>query len=367
VKIMDTAEEQIIAQHEQVAPQLWLSSDTGKASFVASWRLAGGPPVQPADIRKMQVRQFERTRQGVREWIEWGESHLPQGGQLCVIMESTGPYSLEMAAWSAEFRPSARVVHMRAKQMKEYIAGIGLRNKTDKLDARAIAAYGAERMPEAHEPVGEEHQSLRALTRMRQSLLEQVTQVSNQHDTITSEHLGAAVRKQLGKVHKKILDALDKQIQQIDTMITDLIESHEGLKKQAELLQTIEGVGWRTAAIILGELGDLKRFRTCRQLTAFAGLNPVLRQSADKQWKSRISKHGSRQARRALYMSAMSAIRHNNMLCKRYGELLARGKTSMTALIAIMRQLLVLMRGILKSGKPYDTNYAGCGQAVKPL
>lgn len=360
-KVDKTIAEEV--QTAQAVVQLWLSSDTAKKDFVASPRLTGGMPVQPADVRKMKTKQFERTRTGVEEWIKWGESMLPEGAELCIIMESTGPYSLEMIAWAKLFRPAIKAVHVRAWMMKEFLAGIGLRNKTDKLDARGIAVFGSERRPDPPEPSSPEYKDLQALTRLRQSWVEQVTQVSNQHDTITSEHLSAATRKLLGRSNKAVLNSLQKQVQQIEKDITTLVNSHDNLKQQVQLLESIDGVAFLSAAVTLGELGDLTRFATCRQLTAFAGLNPVLNESADKQSKSRISKHGSPRARRALYMAGMAAVRYNEHLKKHYEDLLARGKSKMTALIAIMRQLLVLMRGVLKSKKAYDPNYkTSCGK-----
>jgi transposase len=344
--------------------ELWLGADVAKNNFVASRRLSNGEPATPATMRKMKTATFERSRAGALQLIEWGEAALPENARLCVLMEATGPYSVELAAWIKSWRPGLDVVVMRPKLIKEFASGIGARNKTDKLDAKAISVYGAMCRPAAPEPSEEKYHNLRALTRMRQSLIEQTTQLSNHTDTITSEALTPAIIKHLTRANTNAIKAIEKQIAQLDKLIKELIRADAELKQMVELLTSIKGVGWTTAATVLGELGDLRRFSTCRQLTSFAGLNPKLIDSGEKVGKARISKQGSPRARRVLYMATMSLLRSNAHYRKQHEELVARGKSKMTALIALMRKLLVLMRGVLKSQKVYDPNFKLlCGKA----
>jgi transposase len=284
------------------------------------------------------------------------------------VMEATGPYSVELTAWLSALCPGLNVVVVRPKLMKDYVSGIGIRNKTDKLDARAIAVFGSERRPVAPEPTEEIYRNLRALTRWRQSLIEQHSALSNLSETMKADNVSGWVRKHLAQQHKQTLSAIELRIDKVECLVKQLVDSHDDLKRDIELLQTIDGVGFRTATAVIGELGDLRRFNTSRQLTAFAGLNPVLKESGTHKGKSRISKQGSPRARRALYMAAMAGIRSSQTHRQRYEAKLQRGKLKMIALTANMRWLVVLMRGVLKSQQPYSSDFdRSCGKPTPPI
>lgn len=103
---------------------------------------------------------------------------------------------------------------------------------------------------------------------------------------------------------------------------------------------------------------DFTQFDNANQITSFAGLNPRQKQSGSSVNGSSLSKMGHRKLRKALFMPALVAIRYNPLLKIFYERLLARGKTKMVAVAAVMRKLLVLMFGVLKSGIAFDVNYA---------
>ncbi len=293
------------------ASQLWLSADLAKAKFDASFRSTGAGPVQAANLGKMKTRVFDRTAAGARAFLEWGQSRLAPDQQLCVVMEATGYYSLELAAWLLSLSPGLRVVVVRPKLIKDYMSGIGIRNKTDRIDACAIACYGAERRPEACNRQTEVFLSLRSLTRLRQSLLEQITANGNRLETLSSDHVPAKVRKVVVKSQKSVLKTLEKELETIESEILALTESDPELKRQTARITSIKGVSWKTAAAVLGEMGDLSLYESGRQLGSFAGLNPKLSQSGTKEKKARISKQGSPRVRRALYMASLPFSRHN--------------------------------------------------------
>jgi len=123
------------------------------------------------------------------------------------------------------------------------------------------------------------------------------------------------------------------------------------------LLTSIPGIGDKTAAILLGELPDIALFRSVKQVTAFAGLTPKQLQSGKTNRTGGIYKLGSRRLRTALYFPALTGKIHNPILRQMAARLAERGLTGMSAIAALMRKLLQLVYGVLKSERPFDPDY----------
>ncbi len=131
------------------------------------------------------------------------------------------------------------------------------------------------------------------------------------------------------------------------------------MKRQRDLLTSIPGIAELTAGKLLAEFRAITDFANVRQLVAFAGLNPRQHVSGTSVHKtSHISKCGRASLRAALYMPAIVAKRHNPVLSDFAQRLQARGVSGKRLIVAIMRKLLHLVYGILKSGKPFDPHFA---------
>jgi len=124
------------------------------------------------------------------------------------------------------------------------------------------------------------------------------------------------------------------------------------------LLDSIPGIGEATAALLLAELGDMAQFSNARQVAAFAGLVPRIRESgASVRGRSRLSKVGSSRLRKSLYFPAITALRFNPLIKALGLRLSAQGKSKMLIIGAAMRKLLHLAYGVLKSGRPFDPDF----------
>jgi len=99
-------------------------------------------------------------------------------------------------------------------------------------------------------------------------------------------------------------------------------------------------------------------FNNAKQVSSYAELNLSIEQSGSSINRSRLSKRGCSRLRKPLYMPALVAVRFNPQMLGLYHRLQARGKTKKAALVAVMRKLLVLTYGVLKSGKPFDESYS---------
>jgi transposase len=165
----------------------------------------------------------------------------------------------------------------------------------------------------------------------------------------------AAVRESV----EEHLAYLAEQIKRTEALIRDQIDSHPGLKRQRELLDSIPGVGETTAAALLAEVPDILQYRSARRVAAFAGLVPRERQSGSSvRGRVRLSKIGNARLRKALYFPAVTALRCSPFFQAWAEGLRQRGKSKMAVIGAAMRKLVHLAYGVLKTGKPFDPEWA---------
>ncbi len=145
--------------------------------------------------------------------------------------------------------------------------------------------------------------------------------------------------------------------------MNDLLLTMESMAESIEtyhLLRTIPGVGPLTAAMLIAEIGDIKRFPSVKQLTAFAGLDSAVHESGTfKSKKNRISKRGSSYLRTALYQATVCAISRqihgprNSILFQFYQQKRNEGKPAKVAIVATSHKLLRIIFGMWTSGQAF--------------
>jgi transposase len=142
------------------------------------------------------------------------------------------------------------------------------------------------------------------------------------------------------------------------SLIRDHIDQNPSLSQQRDLLISIPGIGEATAAKLLAEIVDINRYRSARQVAAFAGLVAKHRESGSSvRGKPRLCKVGTARLRKALYFPAIVATHHNPIIRAVSQRLKERGKCPMLIIGAAMRKLIHIAYGVLKSGKPFDPDY----------
>jgi transposase len=318
-------------------PTHWAGADLAKESLeLALWG--------HEDLPQRKVRSFPRTQAAAAGLLAWMKAQAPEGARLGLAMEATATFGEQLASWLLELDPSLHIAIANPIQTHAYITSLGLRNKTDSLDARALAGFGQERKPKAWEKPSAALSELKDLARTRADLVD--TRVAMR--LRLNDHPRAA--KGATKAMEEVIKALDRQIDKLEAGLRAHLAHHEVLGAQAKRLTSIKGVGLITAVTILGELGDLRRFARSRQLTAFAGVSPKKNDSGTSvHGKTRLCKQGNVRVRSVLYMAAMCAVRCNPDLAVTHAHLMDRGLHWRAALGAVMRKLLVLMRAVLKA------------------
>ena len=319
--------------------QLWVGLDVSKSSFDAALWLGAA---------KAPHRRFPATAEGADQFLGWMdeqckrlEIHAPR---LRVVMESTGIYSLELRGMLMRAGLPTEPSIVNPHQIKSFGDSLGVRNKTDKTDACVIARFGFERQPPPDEPLEGARADLQELVRLRTAEKNRLKTCKGGSELLT------------GMREKRIAD-LTSQIKQLETAMEKIVASDEQLRRDYAIVQSIPGVGPITAALVLGELGDLRRFKNSRQLAAFAGLSPRQHVSGSSVHKAtRMCRQGNRSVRTILFLSGMYHTRKagGTTLSNFYQRMVRQGKAPMSALGAVMRKLLLLMRTLLIENRMFQ-------------
>jgi transposase len=270
-------------------------------------------------------------------------------GQVQACMEATGRYGENLAAHLHE--AGHRVSIVNPARIKHYAKSQMRRNKTDKIDAAIIADFCRTQTTHEWHPPNEAERTLVQLVRRYDNLVADQTREKNR---LKAGELAEAVQASI-EAH---LTFLNEQIETVYTQIQEHIDQHPELKSKRTLLESIPGIGKKTAAILLAEMPNPHQL-SAKQVAAFAGLTPE--QLASGQYRRRqdtLSKLGSVTLRTALYMPALAAMRFNPLTEALAQRLQQKGKLPMTIIAAVMRKLLVIAYGVLKSGKPFDPLFA---------
>ena len=124
----------------------WVGADVAKSTFDAALvRCDQHYPDTP--LRAIPARTFERSSKGVQAFLSWLDAQGVDDTNVRVVMEATGNYSTELAVWMLSQRQTLRPAIANPRHTSAFIKSMGLRNKTDRLEARALGFYGVERHP----------------------------------------------------------------------------------------------------------------------------------------------------------------------------------------------------------------------------
>jgi transposase len=273
-----------------------------------------------------------------------------------VALEATGGYESVVAATLGAAGLPVAVVN--PAQVRAFANALGRRAKTDPLDAAVIAHFAAATRPEVRPLPDAATQHLAdLLARRRQIIAMMVAERQRQKRLTGGGGRPQATAERLRKSIARLLEALQKELSEVDRAIDEAVRGSPLWRDKEALLASVPGVGPIIARTLLAELPELGRLDR-REIAALAGLAPWTRQSG--QWKGRSVIGGGRAVvRAALFMGAITAVRHNPILEAFRERLLAAGKPKLVALIAVARKLLTILNAIARSGQPWRHAEAG--------
>lgn len=303
---------------------------------------------------KIPVKHVANTTQGFESLLHWFQSLGV--GPVHVVLEATGTYSDAVALFFMQH--AERVSVINPARMAAFRKSEGVRTKTDKQDARLLVRYCQQKHPPAWTPPAEELQQLQVLELRREQVQHMYQQEVNH---LENSRLDAQTRQEI----QSHLGQLETQLVALQERSEALVKQHETLSSACELLVSIPGIGNLTARRVLAAIVTISRFESAAQLVAYAGLASVEETSGTSvHGPGAIKKTGNGWIRKWLYMSALRVMVADPDFARWNAELQARGKRGLVRAVAMMRKLLHLIYGILKSALPYDAHKAFPGHYV---
>lgn len=279
---------------------------------------------------------------GIEKLVRYLQKLAPR----VIIMEASGGFEISLAAELGAANLPLAIVNPR--QVRDFARGIGKLAKTDAIDAYVLASFAQTNKIEPKPLLSEEEQLIKDLVRRRQQLV----------------NLRATEKNRLYRVRSKpvrdsilmLIQTLDEQIRNIDRDLDNIIKNSPMWRDKEDLLKSFKGVGpvtARTLLALLPELGDANR----QEIAALVGLAPVNRDSGKMRGKRMIA-GGRTDVRNALYMAAVSAIKHNCKIKALYDRLKQAGKPAKVALTACMRRILIILNVMIKTNRPFEEHFA---------
>ena len=309
-------------------PEVFIGIDVAKASLAVD----AYPVRHPLSIGNDAA--------GIKQLIAFLLPLAPRG----VVMEATGGYERRLAA--ELLQAGLAVVVVNPRQVRDFARGIGQYAKNDPIDAQVLAHFAAVVKPKPRTAQTMPDEILAELVGRRGQLILQRDQERNHLEHVRFKKVRASI--------EKVLKLLEAQIDELDALIADRIDSDDGLKENNAILQSVPGVGPQTSAMLLAllpELGKLNR----RQIAKLVGVAPFDNESG--KFKGRRSIWGGRaMVRSMLYMAALVARKHNPVIRAFADRLAAAGKAKKVVITACIRKLITLLNSLLRSRQSWHIN-----------
>jgi len=275
-----------------------------------------------------------KGRAALGEWVVQQETPL-------VVIEASGGY--EAAIVSELVGRGQAVALVNPTRVRAFARAEGLLAKTDKIDARLIARFGATMKPEPKARREQSQLELNQWVTRRRQLVLMVTAEKNRLQTVPEAIQVDIVRH---------IDWLQAEIERLEQRINQAIAHNPTWRETARRIETVPGVGAITASTLVADLPELGQLNR-QKIAALVGVAPFNHDSGKRRGKRRIF-GGRASVRSVLYMATLSATRHNPVIKSFYHRLLDKGKLKKVALTACMRKLLVILNTMVKSGQNWD-------------
>lgn len=285
---------------------------------------------------KGELFSLSHSEQQIPALVEKLKASFPQ----LIIIEASGGLERYLVASLAE--AGLPVVVVNPRQVRDFAKATGKLAKTDAIDARVLAEFGAALKPPQRPLRDSERQRIADQVSRRRQIVNMLIQEKNR--------LSRAADPVRADIEHHI-NYLQERLKQCNDDIEKMIKESPLYQETVELLTTVPGVGPVTTAALVAfcpELGTLNR----HQIAALIGTAPFNRDSGTRRGQ-RIVWGGRKLLRNLLYMATVSAIRCNSKIRTFYSRLIAAGKKFKVAITACMRKLIIILNAMVKQRQPW--------------
>ena len=303
-------------------------------------------------ISNLKTKKVSKVFSNDPSGFEQLKAMLPEGSEVIAALEATGCYGENLTRFL--YNNGIKVFVLNPAQVKNYTKSRMLRTKTDKVDCEVIKDFvmlHQESLQNWTPPLAP-FERLKGLYRCSEDLKGDATRVKGRIEACkNTDDLG---KQEALITYDSQLEFIEKKILEVEKKILSIIDECPELSRKFVLLNSIPCVAQKTAIAILAELPDISSFNNAKQIAAYAGLNPAIRESGSSvRGRGRISHIGSAHLRKLLFLPAMAALRYNPTI-KGFGDRLkAKQKNGKVVIVAAMRKLLHIIFGVLKSDEAF--------------
>ncbi len=298
-------------------------------------------------------RVFRNKDTGFIALIKWLEKHAIENVKVQVVMEATGVYHQKFAYYLYELGHDLCIV--LPNKISNYMRTLGNKTINDKTCSEAIARFGLERKLDTWTKPHSSYKSLQQLVREREQIVSERSAVKNQ---LHAENTEAEPNQNSLKRLKARIKFLNGQEKEIKSDISKCIEKDEALGSEIQNICTIPGVGELTAVTVLAETNGFELIRNKKQLASYAGLDVIEKTSGTSiKGKTRISKKGNRNLRKAMHLPALTAIKHVDVYRELYARLVSKNGIKMKGVVAVQRKMLELIYVVHKNKTVFEQDY----------
>lgn len=283
--------------------------------------------------------QYSNTPEGVRELLK----KLSRYNLTRILVEATGGYERALVEACAD--KELPLVIVQPMQVRQFAKAQCIIAKTDKLDSRLIAQFGAIMKPQPKPLNSKKIRYIRDLLSRKRQLNDMRTQELNR------QHKAPAV---LAATHKRVIKVFDAEIERINKLLTKEVSEVTEWQRTYEIVSSAPGIGDGVAFTLLGELPELGNL-SARKIAALCGLAPFNRDSGAMKGRRRIQ-GGRAPIRTVLYMAILSAIQCNPVIKHFYQKLVAQGKHKKVALTACMRKMMTMLNAMVRDNCEWQAN-----------
>lgn len=283
--------------------------------------------------------QYPNTPEGIRQLLK----QLSRYRVTRIVVEATGGYERALVETCAD--KELPLIIVQPMQVRQFAKAQGIIAKTDKLDSRLIAQFGAVMKPEPKPLNSKKIRYIRDLLSRKRQLNDMRTQELNR------QHKVPAI---LAATHKRMIKVLDKEIEWVNKLLAKSVNEVTEWQRTYEIVSSAPGIGDGVAFTLLGELPELGNL-SARKIAALCGLAPFNRDSGAMKGRRRIQ-GGRAPIRTVLYMAMLSAIQCNQIIKRFYQKLVAQGKHKKVALTACMRKMMTMLNAMVRDNCEWQAN-----------
>ena len=286
---------------------------------------------------------------GIRSLLKKA-SALGSPDKLCFVMESTSVYSSRTAEMLLELADTwvAIVPPVCVNGFKQ--AGL-VTTKNDVVDAIAIREFAEAKKPAPWLPPNEAQRRLRNLEVVMDNLVRARARLKNVREKLRNEYHRDTIA--LASVDR-MLSQLDAEFDTLQAEFDLVIAANDTLAADSAHLLSIPSIGPRVRNVVMAVIYEQLRTLSERKLLKHCGMTPREHRSGKHKGRTLMSKAGDGRVRGVLHMAALTAIRKGGLMFEYYQKQKAAGKPSKVAIVNVMRRLLYIIQGVVRSNAPFD-------------